>query len=127
MGRPGPAGRFPKPNSMITGTGPLALAGVVNVNSMLTVIAGYAELSTWPTIFLVTTGTSPFFSCVVPVTSQTTLGATLGTRPQTSRSKSSAISGRRLLHQTLADFTFLPFFSTSGSGSFGYGLAFASS
>src|ERR1022692_1934470 len=72
---------LPKPNSMITGTGPLALAGVVNVNSMLTVIAGYAELSTWPTIFLVTTGTSPFFSCVVPLTSQTTLGVTLGTRP----------------------------------------------
>ena len=78
MGRPG--GKT-KPNSMITGTGPLALAGVVSVKSMLTAIAGYAELFTWPTSFLTVTGTSPFFSCVVSVTSQTTLGVTLGTRP----------------------------------------------
>src|ERR1700691_5895768 len=70
-----------KLNSMITGTGPLALAGVVSVRSMLTAIAGYAELSTWPASFLTTTGTSPFFSLVAAVTSQVTLGVTLGTRP----------------------------------------------
>ena len=78
MGRPG--GKT-KPNSMITGTGPLALAGVVSVRSMLTAIAGYAELSTWPASFLTIAGTSPFCSCVVAVISQVTLGVTLGTRP----------------------------------------------
>src|SRR5450759_4360223 len=50
--RPGP--KPPPPNSMITGTGPAALAGVVNANWMSTVICGYAELSTWPTNCLAT-------------------------------------------------------------------------
>src|SRR5215210_3215537 len=49
----------PNPNSMITGTGPLASAGVVRVSWMSTVTAGYDELSTCPTSRLVTTGTSP--------------------------------------------------------------------
>ena len=42
-------------------------------------------------------------------------------------SKSSTISGLRDFHQVDALVTFPPLFSTSGSGSFGYGLAFASS
>jgi hypothetical protein len=45
------------PNSMITGTAPFALAGVVNVRSMLTVIARYDELSTCPINFFVMAGT----------------------------------------------------------------------
>src|ERR1019366_5673411 len=71
----------PPPNSMITGTGPAALAGVVNANWMSTVICGYAELSTWPTSCLAITGTSPTVSLVDLVTSHFTLGTTLGTRP----------------------------------------------
>ena len=71
----------PKPNSIITGTGPEALAGVVSVSWMATVTCGYAELSTWPTSCLVTTGTVPLVPLVVPVTSQFTLGVSLGTRP----------------------------------------------
>src|ERR1039457_2241442 len=76
---PGPL--RPKPNSIITGTGPLALAGVVKVNCMSTVMSGYDELSTWPTSCFTITGTSPFISLVVLVTSQLTLGVALGTRP----------------------------------------------
>ncbi len=69
-----PAGRGPKPNSIITGTGPVAFAGVVSVSWMSTVTCGYEELSTWPTSFLVTTGTSPTTSSARPVTSHRTLG-----------------------------------------------------
>ncbi len=36
----------------MTGTGVVALAGVERVSSMLTVMAGSAELSTWPMSFL---------------------------------------------------------------------------
>ena len=66
---------------MITGTGPLALAGVVSVSWMSTVICGYDELSTWPTSFFVTTATSPTFCFFVSVTSHFTFGVSLGTRP----------------------------------------------
>jgi hypothetical protein len=38
----------PPPNCMTIGTGPVALAGVTSVNPMLTVMAGYDELSTCP-------------------------------------------------------------------------------
>src|SRR5712692_4180459 len=81
-----PAGRRtgpppPKPNSIITGTGPLASAGVVNVSCISTVISGYDELSTWPTSFFVTTAVSPTLSLFVSVTSHFTLGVSLGTRP----------------------------------------------
>src|SRR5450759_2747188 len=76
--RPGPK---PPPNSSITGTGPAALAGVVNANWMSTVICGYAELSTWPTSVLEITATSPTVSLLVLVTSHVTFGTTLGTRP----------------------------------------------
>src|SRR4051794_37486150 len=61
----GNAGRFgplpdgkPKPNSMMTGTGPAAFSGVVSVNWMFTVTSGYEELSTCPINRLVMTGTS---------------------------------------------------------------------
>src|ERR1019366_6932627 len=77
--RPGP--KPPKPNSMMTGTAPVAPAGVVNANPISTVICGYAELSTWPTSCLTITGTSPTVSLLVLVTSHVTLGTTLGTRP----------------------------------------------
>ncbi len=73
--------KLPKPNSIITGTGPFASAGVVTVSWMSTLISGHRELSTWPTSFRVTTGTSPTFSRVVSVTSQVTLGTSFGTRP----------------------------------------------
>src|ERR1700676_296609 len=83
-GPPRPPPRPPnpvKPNSMITGTGPVALAGVVSVNWMSTVICGYEELSTCPTSFFVITGTSPFVSLLVSVTSHFTAGVCLGTLP----------------------------------------------
>ena len=48
---------------------------------MSTVIAGHRELSTWPTSVFVTAGTSPTFSSVVSVTSQSTAGTSSGTRP----------------------------------------------
>jgi hypothetical protein len=41
----------------------------------------YAELSTWPTSFFVTTATSPTASLLVSVTSQVTFGVSFGTRP----------------------------------------------
>ena len=104
------------PNSMITGTGPFASAGVLSVRSIFTLIAGYAELSTWPISFLVITGTSPFFSSVVLTTSHFTAGVCCGTRPYTSRSKSSTSCGRRWSHHIFADVTFWPSFITSGSG-----------
>ncbi len=66
---------------MMTGTGPLASAGVVSVSWTSTVICGYDELSTWPTSFLVTTATSPTLSFLVSVTSHLTLGVSFGTRP----------------------------------------------
>src|SRR5205809_307480 len=69
------------PNSMITGTGRVALAGVVNINWMSTTTCGYEELSTWPTTCFVMTGTSPFTSLDVLITSHFTLGVTFGIRP----------------------------------------------
>src|SRR4029077_13341676 len=56
------------PNTMITGTGAFALAGVLRDSCILTEISGYTELSTWPTSVLVTIGTSPTCSLAVLVT-----------------------------------------------------------
>src|SRR5271165_415584 len=84
---PPPGGRAPKPpnpakpNCIITGTGPGALTGVLKVTWMLTEMSGSDELSTWPASCLVITGTSPFVSFFVLVTSQFTFGVSLGTRP----------------------------------------------
>ena len=75
-----PAGKR-KPNSIMTGTGPVAFAGVVSVISISTVIAGYFELSTWPTSFFVVTGTPPTVSGAVLVTSHFTGGTSFGTLP----------------------------------------------
>ena len=69
------------PNSMITGTGRAAFAGVVKDNWMSTVTCGYDELSTCPTSCFVITATSPTDSFVVLVTSQLTLGVSFGARP----------------------------------------------
>src|ERR1700677_1924706 len=80
--RPNPAKfRKLKPNSNITGTGPGALAGVVSVRSMFTVMFVSEELSTWPISCLVITGTAPLFVWVTLFTSQVTLGTLAGTRP----------------------------------------------
>ena len=130
----------PPPNCMTIGTRPVALAGVTTVNPMLTVIAGYDELSTRPISCFVITATS-LIGCEAPppnppppigspvsllTTSHLTAGMFLGTRPYTSRSKSSLISARRAFHCD-AVVTRVPFSITSGSGSSGYGLAVASS
>ena len=63
------------PNIIITGTGPCAFAGVTNVISIFTLIAGHAELSACPTSCFLTTGKTPTFSSVVLVTVQVTPGA----------------------------------------------------
>src|SRR5271170_1231832 len=112
-----------KASSIMTGTGPVALAGVVSVSWISTVISGYDELSTWPTSFFVMTGMSPLVSRVVLITSQRTLGVFAGMRPKISRLKSSTISGRRWVHHILAVVTRLPLFRMSGSGRLGYGFA----
>ncbi len=48
---------------------------------MFTVMAGYEELSTWPTNCLVMIGNSPFIPSVLLTSSQLTLGVTFGVRP----------------------------------------------
>src|SRR5262249_30048843 len=60
-----PKGPKLKPNSIISGTEPLALAGTVMVNWMSTLMAGYEELSTWPKSSFVTTAKSTLFVLVV--------------------------------------------------------------
>ena len=112
---------------IITGTGVFTLAGVTSPASMLTSIAGNVELSTRPVSFFTTTGMPPSVSFVVDVTSHVTFGTFFGTRPSTSRSKSSTISGRRSFVHIAAVVTFWPLFSVSTSGRSGYGLAVASS
>src|ERR1039457_1681750 len=71
----------PPPNTIITGTGPVTLAGVVKVNPIFTAIIGYEELSTVPTSCLVMTGISPTVALVVLATSHFTPGTFWGTRP----------------------------------------------
>src|SRR4051812_13102438 len=95
----------------MTGTGPLASAGSTSVSRMLTVMAGHAELSTLPISAVVLLGTvgaapprppkpRPFaLGSSGGATSHVTLGTSLGTRPYTSASKYSTISGRRSFHQ----------------------------
>ncbi len=61
------------------------------------------------------------------VTVHVTFGTFFGMRPMTSRSKSSAISGRRFSHHCFGVVTFLPFFSVRTSGIFGNGFASDSS
>src|SRR3954462_15285671 len=87
-GAPG-GGAKARPNIIITGTGRVAAAGVTSVIWISTVIAGYAVLSTCPTNCFSMTVWGPAVVLVVLATVQATLGASAGTRPSTSRSKSS--------------------------------------
>ena len=91
----GALGSAARPNIIITGTGPFAAAGVTRLIWISTVIPGYDELSTCPVIIFATTGIVPTLVFTVSVTVHVTLGTFFGTRPSTSRSKSSMISGRR--------------------------------
>src|SRR6185295_15602108 len=83
------------PNIIRVGTLLFASAGVTTVIWMSTVIAGYDELSTWPTSCFAMTGIPATWAFTVRFNSQVTAGTRGGTRPNTSRSKSSTISGRR--------------------------------
>jgi hypothetical protein len=65
-----------------------------------------------------TTGTPPTDVLTVSSTVHVTFGTTFGTRPTTSREKSSRSSVRRVSHCALVA-TVEPFFSTISSGSFG--------
>src|SRR6516164_10483474 len=127
-GAPG-AGGIPErpPNIIITGTGSARFAGVTTVNAISTVASGKAELSAVPISSLPTTGRPPTLNCSVRLTRHATFGTFRGTRPSTSRSKSSTISGRRSFHHVSALVTFLPFSSVSASGRFAYGFASGSS
>src|SRR5580704_1244240 len=67
--------KFPNPNppnSTITGTGPVALAGVVTLAWIFTSISGYEELSTCPTRVLVIVGIPPLTPLVDFVTFHST-------------------------------------------------------
>ena len=75
------AGIPPGVVNLVTGTGPVASAGVLRVAWMLTVRCRYAELSVRPTSRLVMTGTVPLVSRVTEVTSHFTAGVFEGTRP----------------------------------------------
>ncbi len=95
---------------------------------MSTLMDGQAALSTCPTHCFAATGMAPTTRSVACVTTvHVTFGTFFGTRPKTSRSKSSTISGRRTFHHCSAVVTFWPFFVTSGSGRSGKGLALAGS
>ena len=112
----GDGGSAALPNIIKVGTLPLALAGVTTVIWMSTVIAGYDELSTWPTSCFAITGMPATCAFTVCFNSHFTAGTPAGTRPNTSRSKSSTISGRRCFHQTSAVVTLRPFFNVRGLG-----------
>ena len=111
----------------MTGTGPFALPGMTKVICMSTLIDGYDELSGRPTSCFSITGKTPAFDLTVLVTVQVTLGTFGGTRPNTSRSKSSTISGRLSCHHSVAVVTFLSLLSVRASGRSGKGLALDSS
>src|SRR5580693_8703270 len=97
----GADGRAARPNIIIRGTG-LAQAGVTTTIWISTLISGYAALSACPVSSRATTGYGPTWSLTVLLTTHVILGAFGGTRPSTSRSKSSTISGRRTLHHISA-------------------------
>src|SRR5579872_5503947 len=77
VGVPGRTARAP--NIIITGTGPLASAGVTKVIWMSTLMAGAAELSAWPTNWRAVTGCAPTVVLTVLVTVQVIFGAFFGT------------------------------------------------
>src|SRR5271168_3875104 len=107
------------PNIIITGTGPFALSGVTNVIWISTLIDGHNESSTCPTSCFSNTGKTPAFVLLLLVTVHVTFGTLGGTRPSTSRSKSSTISGRLCCHHSVAVVTFLPLLSVRASGGSG--------
>ena len=116
---------LPQPNIIRTGTGPFAWAGTTTASLMSTLMEGAAELSMWPITRRAITGRPPTVVLMVSVTSHVTFGTLAGMRPTTSRSKSSAISGRRCFHQLSAVVTLAPFFKVRTSGQSGKGLALA--
>ena len=108
------------PNIIITGTGLLAFAGVTTVIWMSTVISGYAELSTRADQLLADRPARPPTSNVFrPLTVHVTFGTFFGTRPSTSRSKSSTISGPALLPPHVGARDLLAVLERQTSGRFG--------
>ena len=77
----GVGGSAALPNIISVGTLPLALAGVTTVIWMSTEMAGYDELSTWPTNCFATTGRPATCAFTVCYTSHFTAGTLAGTRP----------------------------------------------
>ena len=112
----GDAGIAPLPNIISTGTFFVAFAGMTSAIWISTLIAGYDELSTCPISCFAITGTPAIDVVTVCFSSHFTAGTMRGTRPKTSRSNSSTISGRRCFHHVSALATVRPFFSVSGSG-----------
>ena len=77
----GSPGMLPQPNIIRTGTGPLAFTGTTTAILMSTLMAGWAELSTWPITRRATTGWPPTVVSTVSATSQVTFGILAGNRP----------------------------------------------
>src|SRR6266542_4911821 len=115
------SGMLRPPNIIIAGAGDFAWAGITTVIWISTLISGYDALSTCPRSCFPITGCEPTIASADLVTSQVTFGAVFGTRPTTSLSKSSTISGRRWFHHCAFVVTFLPFFRVRTSGRSGYG------
>ena len=120
-------GRLAPPNIISSGTGPLASAGVTTTILISTLMEGQAELSTWPMSCLALARIMPTYSISSTSTVQVTSGTFSGTRPYTSRSKSSTISGLLTSHHCLAVVTFFPALVFISSGITGKGLALLSS
>ena len=112
----GADGRAARPNIIMRGTGFRAQAGVTTTIWISTLISGQAVLSACPMSSLAMTGYGPTVSFTVLVTVHVILGAFGGTRPSTSRSKSSTISGRRCFHHISGVVTGRPSFSLRISG-----------
>ena len=103
-GRRRPAAARRRRTSSSRGTGPFASAGVTSVIWMSTVIAGIRRVVDVADQLLGRRPARPptvhVARCCVTV--HVTFGTFFGTRPSTSRSKSSTISGRRCFHHTSA-------------------------
>jgi hypothetical protein len=72
---------LPQPNIISTGTGPRAFTGATTAILMSTLMAGCAELSTWPITRQATTGSPPTVVSTVSATRQVTFGTSAGTLP----------------------------------------------
>ena len=108
-----------KLNMISVGMRRACLGGLISVTGKVTSMSGAALLSTRAVSVVMRTGRPPTVESVTGELLQLTPGRTFGTRPSTSRSNPSMISGRRCMRQAFAVSTRLPLLSRSGSGQSG--------